>query len=1533
MIPKKRINYYYKYPYVAGFFVLLVVLSITQSIAYQRYLINISEIEKENTTELNRFVDQIRFNLNYALSATSTLAFIVENYGVPEEFDSIAKKLISANELIDGIQLLENGVITKMYPLEGNEMVIGYDVVADPTRGKEVLIAAEKGQMYFGGPFELKQGGMGIVGRTPIKLEDDPLAFAAVVIKLEKLLQVGGIAENRDRFYYQISKINPETNEIEYFLESDFDFQKSQVVSIFVPMGEWQIYVKEKRGNYYAGVFPLSIMGFVLAVFSAFLVRNILKRPAELEKQVNIQTELIFSKERRFRALVEKSTDAVVVIDTDGKPNYVSPSVSTVLGYTEAEAYRRNLFNLIHSEDLPMVENDFKAVLNKPGEPIKVHISRILHKDGSWRWIESTLTNLLDDAHVNGIVNNFRDITERKEFEDRILHEKELSDAIINSLPGIFYLFDEEGNFILWNKNLEKVTGYSKSEIFKLNPLNFFDIDDQQKVQEAIGEVFEKGESFAEAHLLTKSGKKIYHYFTGNLINYNGKKCSVGTGIDVSGRYQAELELKRSEEQLLSIFNNSISAVILMDSKGLITSWNPRAKQIFGWSAEEVINKPMHEFIIPDEHLDKHIKGMKHYNKTGEGPILNSNIEITAKTKDKKIIDISLGVTTVSIRGNQFFIGFINDITDRKLSERIQSFEQRNRDALINSTKDLIWSVSKDITLIAANDAFKESYKNYTGVSNVSKGDLMLPEQLDKDYTRFWKSLYDRALAGETFTYVNTVPENESQEEQVIETNFSPIIIEGNIEGVACSARNITDRIKTQQEIKEYNEKLKTAQEIGNLGYWEYYLDNDQLYWSDQVYEIWEVDKNTYKPSVKNFFEMVVEEDRNKFHLYKNESIENIEKQDLEYRIKTKTGNIKWIHQIGKKIINPVDNSFIYKGTMRDITEIKKQQNEILEYINKLQTAQNIAKMGYWEFDFNTETLSWSDQVYAIWETDRESFKVSFESFYSTIHPDDCDHFNEINNKAMQGEKNLEIEHRIVLQNGKVKWVIERANLIRNEAGEPIILEGTVQDITDQKLIEFELREQNEFIKTALENLPIGIAVNKLDSGKATLMNKQFSQIYGWPKKELLDTETFFEKVYPDEAYRMEMKSLIMKDIQSGNPKRMNWEGVKITTKKGQQRIINAKNIPVYEQNLMISTVLDVTEKTLAEQQLALSNERYEYVTKATFDAVWDWDLVKETIFWGEGFKTIFGHNVDKTTSNYWFENIHPEDLQNIKNSIEKAIQGNGLNWETEYRFKHTNGTYRSVKDRAIILRNIERKAIRLIGAMQDITQQKEYEKKLLDVNQKLRNLSAYLQEAREEERIAIAREIHDELGQQLTGIKLDASWLKNKIIKHLPEDTERLERLIESINKAINDVRKVASNLRPGVLDDLGLEAAIEWQSQFFQEQTGIKTKLITKNLSDKYEKEINTAVYRIYQEALTNIMRHAKATEVSTVLAEENNQLILEVEDNGIGIEESEKNNTFSLGITGMRERALMINGVFSIENLDKGGTKVKVLVPLED
>lgn len=232
-----------------------------------------------------------------------------------------------------------------------------------------------------------------------------------------------------------------------------------------------------------------------------------------------------------------------------------------------------------------------------------------------------------------------------------------------------------------------------------------------------------------------------------------------------------------------------------------------------------------------------------------------------------------------------------------------------------------------------------------------------------------------------------------------------------------------------------------------------------------------------------------------------------------------------------------------------------------------------------------------------------------------------------------------------------------------------------------------------------------------------------------------------------------------------------------------------------------------------------------------------------------------------------------------------------------------------------------------------DMTEYKRVEVELRQSREELRNLSAHIQSALEEERQNIAREIHDELGQTLSKLKLDISWLKKRFSKDQKLLADKSDKMSGLVDSTISSVRKISSQLRPGVLDYLGLPAAIEWQADEFKEQTGIRCKMSIATDIPVESKEITIAVFRIFQETLTNIMRHAKATRVSVVLMREENKLILVVKDNGIGIPEESLSSRTSFGLMGMQERARFLGGQVKITGAPKKGTTVMVQIPLEE
>jgi signal transduction histidine kinase len=215
--------------------------------------------------------------------------------------------------------------------------------------------------------------------------------------------------------------------------------------------------------------------------------------------------------------------------------------------------------------------------------------------------------------------------------------------------------------------------------------------------------------------------------------------------------------------------------------------------------------------------------------------------------------------------------------------------------------------------------------------------------------------------------------------------------------------------------------------------------------------------------------------------------------------------------------------------------------------------------------------------------------------------------------------------------------------------------------------------------------------------------------------------------------------------------------------------------------------------------------------------------------------------------------------------------------------------------------------------------------------NDQLRALTTYLQLVREEERTRIARQVHDELGQALTGLKLDLSWLAG----HLPKGSSSLQQkartLSTCIDTTIQTVRRIATDLRPGILDDLGLVAAIEWQAQDFQLRTGIRCTTRMMDAEKMWNQDFSTTFFRILQETLTNVINHAGATQVEVTLGVEADRLVMVITDNGRGISEAETASGRSIGLVGMRERASLLAGEVIFAGIPGRGTTVTVRIPL--
>ncbi|MBK5270591.1 MAG: PAS domain S-box protein, partial [Bacteroidia bacterium] len=239
---------------------------------------------------------------------------------------------------------------------------------------------------------------------------------------------------------------------------------------------------------------------------------------------------------------------------------------------------------------------------------------------------------------------------------------------------------------------------------------------------------------------------------------------------------------------------------------------------------------------------------------------------------------------------------------------------------------------------------------------------------------------------------------------------------------------------------------------------------------------------------------------------------------------------------------------------------------------------------------------------------------------------------------------------------------------------------------------------------------------------------------------------------------------------------------------------------------------------------------------------------------------------------------------------------------------------------------------IGITGASLDITERKLTEERLKKSLKEIRELSSHLQIIREEERTRIAREIHDELGQELTIMKMDVSWLNEKLKKSDKDTRQKTEGLMRLLDQTVNTVRRIASELRPGLLDDMGLAAALEWQLSEFEKRSGVKTEFKEMYPDLALPDTIKTGLFRIVQESLTNVGRYAKAKKVIVTLDYTGHQVELIIKDDGIGFEKEKIATKRTLGLLGMKERTEMMGGAYEINSTPGKGTIVTIIVPFE-
>lgn len=360
---------------------------------------------------------------------------------------------------------------------------------------------------------------------------------------------------------------------------------------------------------------------------------------------------------------------------------------------------------------------------------------------------------------------------------------------------------------------------------------------------------------------------------------------------------------------------------------------------------------------------------------------------------------------------------------------------------------------------------------------------------------------------------------------------------------------------------------------------------------------------------------------------------------------------------------------------------------------------------------------------------------------------------------------------------------------------------------------------------------------------------------------------------------------------------------------------------------------LEKTEEELkkAERELTRNEKKFRDLVELLPQTVYEMDLRGNFKFTNNYGIQCFGYtheDIDKGVN--FLQLFVPGDREKVKQNIQSILDGTALKGNEYTSLRKDGSTFQSLFYSNPILQN--GKPVGLRGVVIDITDQKNAERDLKNSRDQLRNLASHLQSIREEERLIMAREIHDELGQVLTALKMDLIWMQKRLSSYQIDQLKKVQSMSDLVDMTIMTVRRISTELRPGLIDDLGLPAAIEWYCGEFQNRTGIKCDLDLDEKEHILEQDRSISVFRIFQESLTNVARHSKATKVHARLQFDDHTLKMEIRDNGVGITENQINSPKSLGLIGLKERVNPWGGEVIISGVHSKGTTVKVILPIK-
>lgn len=985
-----------------------------------------------------------------------------------------------------------------------------------------------------------------------------------------------------------------------------------------------------------------------------------------------------------------------------------------------------------------------------------------------------------------------------------------------------------------------------------------------------------------------------------------------------------DYDLQQKSERLLkynaSLIGNISDAVITTDKDYKISNWNIHAQEMYGYNEEEVLGRTVGEVFRINYEDNTQPDLLKEYtmNDNWKGEVIHYN-------KSNQPLNVDVAVSSIKdVEGNNVgTVSVIRNVTERNKIERqlkqlTTNLEEEVKikvaelNAVFERITDAFIALDNDWRYVYVNNKAAEMH-NWDGKDLIGKiiWDVN-PDVVDEPF-------YDALQEAKRSRQSQRLELYYSKNDKWFEDLIYP-----SADGMSVYYHDITEKKKaeqrllaSEQELKISNERFMLVAKATNDAVWDWDMATDVIWGNESFCNIFDIDINQ-KITFEEFTSRLHNEDKNavlsNFEMaLKNKTTYIIE----EFRFKNKAGVYLTLYDRAYVMYNSEGRAYRMLGAMQDITEQKNAQYQLV--LEKELSDSIINSLPGVFYLYNQEGKFYR------WNRNFEQVTGYSADEISKLHP--LDLFvedqkellrNKIANVFKNGEDNIEANFR--LKDGStIPYYLN--GMVINYEGENCLM-GVGIDISEKVQSQQELQESEAKYRTLIEQASDGIFISN-QQGDYLDVNTSATMLTGYEKDELLKLN--IRDILFENGITTEKPNNMLAEVLKGQ--------VVINERMMRQKNGNIINVEISSKLLpdgrFQGIIRDITARKKTEEEMRMSEHKYRLLFNQNPMPMSMISLPQRNFLDVNDAAIEFYGYTKKEFLEMNIKDLRPEE--EIINLPDISTYKAGINNTGIWRHRKKDGTIVKVN---IITHDIinEGKHAKLLLA-NDITEKIMAEEKLKKSHEDLRQLATHLQDIREDERTRIAREIHDELGQQLTGLKMDISWLSKKISNGSVEINQKMTEALKLIDETVKTVRRIATQLRPSILDDLGLISAMEWQSEEFEKRFKIKTSFVSNSATVQVESEIATGLFRIYQESLTNVLRHSKATQVKATLNASHELLILHIADNGIGFNAIENESKKTLGLLGMKERTLIMGGTYEITSKPGNGTTVVITVPVNN